>query len=206
MINYFLRIRCLFSKSSKKSFYGLNTIHPILASVGQRIITLEHLGDQCLSICVAMFGTCVGPMYKQQEDGRAEGNFHMSILAGNEALKPKPSLSSTFTLQPAAVPVALTSSMPFHTLSPFLALKSSALQLLSPGTASWYHSASATLHLISHLSRKHPFALVLPLDEQRREPIFNSKAFEQTLYRKTLCSIVVKHSMLHLCPGDFSGL
>ena len=106
----------------------------------------------------------------------------------------------------AAVPVALTSSMPFHTLSPFLALKSSALQLLSPGTASWYHSASATLHLISHLSRKHPFALVLPLDEQSREPIFNSKAFEQTLYRKTLCSIIVKHSMLHLCPGDFSGL
>lgn len=100
MMNYFLRIRCLFSKSSKKSFYGLNTIHPILASVGQRIITLEHLGDQCLSICVAMFGTCVGPMYKQQEDGRAEGNFHMSILAENEALKPKPSLSSTFTLQP----------------------------------------------------------------------------------------------------------
>lgn len=140
-----------------------------------------------------MFGTRVGPMYKEPEAGRAEGNFHMSTLAENEVLKPKSSLFFSFTLQPASVPLALTSLMPFHTVSPFLALTSSALQCLSPRTASWYHWASATLHLISNLSQKHPSALVLSLGEQRREPIFNLKALEQTLYRETLCSIVVKH-------------
>lgn len=54
---------------------------------------------------------------------RAERNFHMSTLAANEVLKPTPSLSLTFTLQPPSVSLALTASMPFHTVLPFLAPK-----------------------------------------------------------------------------------
>lgn len=140
----FLRLRCLYSKSPKKSYYKINTIHPTLTSFGQKVIPGKHFWDQCINICVSMFGTRVGPVYQELDTGRVEGNFCTAALAENEVWKTKPSLSSSLTLPPASVPPALTSSMPFHVASPFLAPKS-ALQFLSPGPTSWYHSASATL-------------------------------------------------------------
>lgn len=140
----FLRLRCLFSKSPKKSYYKINAIHPTLTSFGQKIIPGKHFWDQCINICVSMFGTCVGPVSKELDTGRVEGNFCTAALAENEVWKTKPSLSSSLTLQSASVPPVLTSSMPFHIASPFLAPKS-AVQFLSPGPTSWYRSASATL-------------------------------------------------------------
>lgn len=200
----FLRLRCLFSKSPKKSYYKINAIHPTLTSFGQKIIPGKHFWDQCINICVSMFGTCVGPVSKELDTGRVEGNFCTAALAENEVWKTKPSLSSSLTLQSASVPPVLTSSMPFHIASPFLAPKS-AVQFLSPGPTSWYPlGLSYSFQLISNLGWKHPSALVLLLDEWRRESICHLKACEQTLYRETLCSIM-KNGVLHLCPGDFSG-
>lgn len=118
----------------------------------------------------------------QLENGEAEGSFHRSTPAENKDLKPKPFLSSTFTLQPELVSLALTPLTPCHTILPFTALKSWALQLLSPGTTSWYLSTSFTLHLISKFSRKRPSARISALNEHRRALIFNSKALEHTLY------------------------
>lgn len=149
---------------------------------------LGHVWDRCINNwkMVGQKGISVCPLQLQIK---------------SESLR-RLSLCSTFSLPPPSVSSALTFSMLFHTILPFGALKSHVSQLLSPEMTSGYLSASSTLYLTSSFRCKHPSARVLPLNGQRREPVFNCKVSEQTLDRKMLCSIPGKQ---HLC-GDFSGL
>lgn len=148
---------------------------------------LGHVWDRCINNwkMVGQKGITVCPLQLQI---KSESLRHLS-------------LSSTFTLHPPMVSSAPNSSMPFHTILPFWALRSRALQLLSPEMTSWYLFASSAFYLTSSLCCKHPSGRVLPLNGQRREPVFNCKASEQTLDRKTCCCIPGKRPSRRDCSG-----
>lgn len=120
----------------------------------------------------------------------------LQLQIKSESLRPLLCLPlSAFSLQ-WFLQLRLLGAFP-HDLT-FGALRSHALQLLSPGMTSWYLSASSALYLTSSLRCKHPSGRVLPLNGQGRKPAFNCKASEQTLDRKACCSFPGKwHSRQH---------